>query len=58
VDRFFSEIRPVTNLFSNSSPSSWRRGGWAELNDERLRLVLDGDPERQCRTSGRTAASA
>jgi hypothetical protein len=29
ADRFFSEIRAVTNLHSNSSQSSWWRGGWA-----------------------------
>jgi hypothetical protein len=58
ADRFFSEIRAVTNLFSNLFAIVVVARWMGELGDERLRLVLDDDPERQCRTSGRTAASA
>jgi Na+/H+-dicarboxylate symporter len=43
ADRFFSEIRAVTNLFSNVFAIIVVTRRMGELDDERLRVVLDGD---------------
>jgi aerobic C4-dicarboxylate transport protein len=43
VERFMSEIRAVTNLFSNIFATIVVARWMGELDDERLRLVLDGD---------------
>ena len=43
VERFMSEIRAVTNLFSNIFATVVVARWMGELDDERLRLVLDGD---------------
>ena len=45
VERFMSEIRAVTNLFSNIFATVVVARWMGELDDERLRLVLDGDPD-------------
>jgi Na+/H+-dicarboxylate symporter len=45
VERFMSEIRAVTNLFSNIFATVVISRWMGELKDERLRLVLDGDAE-------------
>jgi Na+/H+-dicarboxylate symporter len=42
VERFMSEIRAVTNLFSNIFATVVVSKWMGELTDERLRLVLDG----------------
>jgi aerobic C4-dicarboxylate transport protein len=43
VERFMSEIRAVTNLFSNIFATVVVARWMGELDDERLRLVLDGE---------------
>lgn len=43
VERFMSEIRAVTNLFSNIFATVVVARWMGELDDDRLRLVLDGD---------------
>jgi aerobic C4-dicarboxylate transport protein len=43
VERFMSEIRAVTNLFSNIFATVVIARWMGELDDERLNLVLDGD---------------
>jgi aerobic C4-dicarboxylate transport protein len=43
VERFMSEIRAVTNLFSNIFATVVIAKWMGELEDDRLRLVLDGD---------------
>ena len=45
VERFMSEIRAVTNLFSNIFATVVIAKWMGELDDNRLRLVLDGDAE-------------
>jgi len=45
VERFMSEIRAVTNLFSNIFATVVIAKWMGELDDDRLRLVLDGDAE-------------
>ena len=45
VERFMSEIRAVTNLFSNIFATVVIARWMGELDDDRLRLVLDGDPD-------------
>jgi len=45
VERFMSEIRAVTNLFSNIFATVVVARWMGELDDERLNLVLDGDPD-------------
>ena len=45
VERFMSEIRAVTNLFSNIFATVVVARWMGELDDDRLRLVLDGDPD-------------
>jgi len=45
VERFMSEIRAVTNLFSNIFATVVVARWMGELDDERLRLVLEGDPD-------------
>jgi aerobic C4-dicarboxylate transport protein len=42
VERFMSEIRAVTNLFSNIFATVVVSKWMGELSDERLSLVLDG----------------
>ena len=44
-DRFMFEIRAVTNLFSNIFATVVISRWMGELDDERLSLVLDGDPD-------------
>ena len=39
------EIRAVTNLFSNNFATVVISRWMGELDDERLSLVLDGDPD-------------
>jgi len=43
VERFMSEIRAVTNLFSNIFATIVVSKWMGELADDRLRLVLDGE---------------
>jgi Na+/H+-dicarboxylate symporter len=43
VERFMSEIRAVTNLFSNIFATVVVSKWMGELKDEHTRLVLDGD---------------
>ncbi len=45
VERFMSEIRAVTNLFSNIFATVVISKWMGELDDERLRTVLDGEAE-------------
>ncbi|MBO0738977.1 MAG: C4-dicarboxylate transporter DctA [Alphaproteobacteria bacterium] len=45
VERFMSEIRAVTNLFSNIFATVVVSRWMGELDDQRLSLVLDGDPD-------------
>jgi aerobic C4-dicarboxylate transport protein len=45
VERFMSEIRAVTNLFSNIFATVVVARWMGELDDERLHLVLDGDAD-------------
>ena len=45
VERFMSEIRAVTNLFSNIFATVVIARWMGELDEERLNLVLDGDAE-------------
>jgi Na+/H+-dicarboxylate symporter len=45
VDRFMSEIRAVTNLFSNIFATVVVAKWMGELDEERARAVLDGDVE-------------
>jgi len=45
VERFMSEIRAVTNLFSNIFATVVVARWMGELDEERLRLVLDGDSD-------------
>jgi aerobic C4-dicarboxylate transport protein len=45
VERFMSEIRAVTNLFSNIFATVVVARWMGELDDDRLRLVLEGDPD-------------
>ncbi|MBV8131100.1 MAG: C4-dicarboxylate transporter DctA [Alphaproteobacteria bacterium] len=45
VERFMSEIRAVTNLFSNIFATVVIARWMDELDDERLQLVLDGEGE-------------
>jgi aerobic C4-dicarboxylate transport protein len=45
VERFMSEIRAVTNLFSNIFATVVIARWMGELDDERLNRVLDGDAE-------------
>jgi len=45
VERFMSEIRAVTNLFSNIFATVVISRWMGELDDERLNLVLDGETE-------------
>lgn len=45
VERFMSEIRAVTNLFSNIFATVVISRWMGELDDKRLRQVLDGDSE-------------
>src|SRR5437764_2788153 len=47
VERFMSEIRAVTNLFSNIFATVVVSKWLGELDDEHVRLVLDGDSERE-----------
>ena len=47
VERFMSEIRAVTNLFSNIFATVVISRWMGELNDERLGRVLDGDAEEE-----------
>jgi Na+/H+-dicarboxylate symporter len=45
VERFMSEIRAVTNLFSNIFATVVVAKWMGELDDERVRRVLDGDAD-------------
>ena len=45
VERFMSEIRAVTNLFSNIFATVVVARWMGELDDDRLRRVLDSDPD-------------
>ena len=45
VERFMSEIRAVTNLFSNIFATVVIAKWMGELDDRRLRSVLDGDDD-------------
>jgi aerobic C4-dicarboxylate transport protein len=45
VERFMSEIRAVTNLFSNIFATVVIATWMGELDDRRLRAVLDGDAD-------------
>jgi aerobic C4-dicarboxylate transport protein len=45
VERFMSEIRAVTNLFSNIFATVVIARWMGELDDERLRSALEGDPD-------------
>src|SRR5437899_1446992 len=45
VERFMSEIRAVTNLFSNIFATVVVSRWMGELDDERLRIVLDGEAD-------------
>ena len=45
VERFMSEVRAATNLFSNIFATVVVARWMGELDDERLRLVLDADPD-------------
>jgi aerobic C4-dicarboxylate transport protein len=45
VERFMSEIRAVTNLFSNIFATVVIAKWMGELDDRRLRAVLDGDSD-------------
>src|SRR5215831_8591183 len=45
VERFMSEIRAVTNLFSNTFATAVIARWMGELGDERLNLVLDSEAE-------------
>src|SRR5437764_14000663 len=47
VERFMSEIRAVTNLFSNIFATVVVSKWMGELNDEHVRLVLDDGSERE-----------
>jgi len=47
VERFMSEIRAVTNLFSNIFATVVISRWMGELNDERLGRVLDGEAEEE-----------
>src|SRR5437762_5348587 len=47
VERFMSEIRAVTNLFSNIFATVVVSKWVGELNDEHVRLVLDDGSERE-----------
>jgi aerobic C4-dicarboxylate transport protein len=47
VERFMSEIRAVTNLFSNIFATVVIARWMDELDDERLALVLDGETEEE-----------
>jgi aerobic C4-dicarboxylate transport protein len=47
VERFMSEIRAVTNLFSNIFATVVIARWMDELDDERLDLVLDGETEEE-----------
>ena len=55
VERFMSEIRAVTNLFSNIFATVVIARWMGELYDERLRSVLDGDPDAEVDASGEPA---
>src|SRR5438105_15479492 len=50
VERFMSEIRAVTNLFSNIFATVVVARWMGELDDERLRSVLDGDADADVET--------
>jgi len=50
VERFMSEIRAVTNLFSNIFATVVVARWMGELDDERLRSVLDGDTDTDVET--------
>ena len=45
VERFMSEIRAVTNLFSNIFATVVIARWMDELDDDQLNLVLDGEAE-------------
>ena len=47
VERFMSEIRAVTNLFSNIFATVVIARWMDELDDEHLQLVLDGEVEEE-----------
>jgi Na+/H+-dicarboxylate symporter len=55
VERFMSEIRAVTNLFSNIFATVVIARWMGELDDERLRSVLDGDPDADVDAPGEPA---
>ena len=55
VERFMSEIRAVTNLFSNIFATVVVARWMGELDDERLRSVLDGDTDADIETPDDTA---
>src|SRR6267378_3044142 len=48
VERFMSEIRAVTNLFSNIFATIVISKWMGELKDEQLQLVLNGGPQDLC----------
>src|SRR3981189_1092397 len=48
VERFMSEIRAVTNLFSNIFATIVISKWMGELKDEQLHFVLDGGPQDLC----------
>jgi aerobic C4-dicarboxylate transport protein len=50
VERFMSEIRAVTNLFSNIFATVVIAKWMGELDDRRLRAVLDGDSDADIET--------
>ena len=47
VERFMSEIRAVTNLFSNIFATVVISRWMGELDDDRLNIVLDGEAEEE-----------
>ncbi len=58
VERFMSEIRAVTNLFSNIFATVVIAKWMGELDDRRLRAVLDGDSDADIETIEEPALAA
>ena len=58
VERFMSEIRAVTNLFSNIFATVVIARWMGELDDRRLDAVLDGEPEADLEPDAAPALAA
>ncbi len=58
VERFMSEIRAVTNLFSNIFATVVIARWMGELDDRRLDAVLDGDPDAELEIDAEPALAA